>query len=205
MFKNFGSLIALAGLICVLGATNAAAAGAAKEETLTELFAANLVFVTKGTYTGNLGGLGGADAICRTSATDAGLGGNFRAWLSVFFSGPDDTETPTTRFNVLPLGPYFMLNGDIVADNFADLLDGSINSFITISEDGVFVPFPGSVWTGTRTFGSADSDDCDNWTTDSGAVLGRSGTVDEIDSRWTFNTAAIIDCSTPLRLYCFQQ
>jgi hypothetical protein len=43
---------------------------------------ANFVFVTSRAYTGNLGGLAGADAICQTHAAEAGLPGTYVAWLA---------------------------------------------------------------------------------------------------------------------------
>ena len=40
------------------------------------------VFVTSTTYTGNLGGLSGADSKCQARATAANLSGVWKAWLS---------------------------------------------------------------------------------------------------------------------------
>src|SRR5262245_23472284 len=42
----------------------------------------NVAFVTRGVYSGALGGLSGADGICQTAAISAGLPGTFVAWLS---------------------------------------------------------------------------------------------------------------------------
>ena len=36
------------------------------------------------TFTGNLGGVAGADATCNTLAANAGLSGNFKAWLGTW-------------------------------------------------------------------------------------------------------------------------
>ena len=40
------------------------------------------VFVTSANYTGDLGGLVGADSKCQALADSAGLDGNYKAWLS---------------------------------------------------------------------------------------------------------------------------
>jgi hypothetical protein len=46
------------------------------------------VFVTSTVHDGNLGGLAGADAICNSLASDAGLPGTYKAWLSDGFNSP---------------------------------------------------------------------------------------------------------------------
>lgn len=60
------------------------------------------VFVTSQTYTGNLGGLAGADAQCNLLAKAAGLEGSYLAWLS------DATESPSTRFNAYEYNTYVL-------------------------------------------------------------------------------------------------
>jgi len=66
------------------------------------------VFVTLSDYTGDLGGLEGADAICEAEADDAGLTGTYKAWLSDTNVGPDTRFTHSTV-------PSFLLNGYRVA------------------------------------------------------------------------------------------
>src|SRR5205814_1475811 len=41
----------------------------------------NIMFTTNRTFTGNLGGLAGADAKCQAAAAAGGLAGNYRAYL----------------------------------------------------------------------------------------------------------------------------
>ena len=192
MFKTFTSLTALAAAFCVLGA----AAVLADEEILTP----KLVFVTTGAFDGNLGGLIGADEKCQEAADNAGLDGDFQAWLS------DSNDTPTSRFETLALGPYFMLDGRIVAENFADLLDGNLRQPIEITELGV-QQSANEVWTGTVEDGTASVFNCTNWTSSSGAVFGLRGLVGEVDDDWTFRKAfgGKADCEGVRFLYCFQQ
>ena len=122
------------------------------------------VFASSERYDGNLGGLAGADAKCQALADAAEvynprLIGTFKAWLS------DSTAGPATRFTHSPF-PYVLVNGTQVADNWADLTDGSLDSPINVTEQGDTVPtgYPARVWTGTGTNGTASSSNCGNWT-----------------------------------------
>ncbi|MCA9638983.1 MAG: DUF4215 domain-containing protein, partial [Myxococcales bacterium] len=80
---------------------------------------ARRVFVTSTLYQGNLGGLAGADAKCQARAQAAGLPGTFLAWLS------DNTNNPNTRFTK-SMGPYVLVNGTKIANNYTDLTDGTL-------------------------------------------------------------------------------
>lgn len=122
MFRNFTSIVALVATFCVLGPATATADD--------DIFSPKLVFVTSAEFTGNLGGLSGADAICQEAADAAGLDGVFQAWLS------DSVDTPSTRWKTLSLGPYFLLDGGVVAASFGDLVDGTINAEINVTEAG---------------------------------------------------------------------
>ena len=81
-----------------------------------------IVFVSSATFTGAFGGVPVADQTCTDLAAAAGLAGTYRAWLSdaagrspsVTFTGPDV--------------PFVMTSGVRVADDWADLTDGTINN-----------------------------------------------------------------------------
>lgn len=155
-----------------------------------------LVFLTSTGHTGALGGLAGADAICQARATAAGRPGTYRAWLS------DTTGSPSTRFTQ-SAGPYVLVNGTTIANNWADLTDGTLAAPINVTELGTVVGPPIAVFTGTRPNGTADPfDHCQNWTMAAvGAGVG--GSVIDTDARWT--AFALFGCSDMRRLYCFQQ
>ena len=53
------------------------------------------VFVSSQNYTGALGGISGADAICQNCASAAGLTGTFKAWLSTYWNAGPATPIPT--------------------------------------------------------------------------------------------------------------
>lgn len=82
---------------------------------------AKIVFVTSAKATANYNGLPQADTVCQKLATAAGLSGTFRAWLS------NATDSPSTRFTQ-STGPYKLVDGTQIADNWTDLTDGTIDN-----------------------------------------------------------------------------
>ena len=91
--------------------------------------ARRVIFVSSALYTGNLGGLAGADAICNMRAQAAGLPGTYMAWLST----NQANGTPATRFTQ-SAQPYRKVDGVLVANNWADLIDGTLASAIDKTE-----------------------------------------------------------------------
>ncbi len=189
------------------------------------------VFLTSELVSGDLGGLDGADARCQEFATEAGLPGRYRAWLSDF------TGSPSTRFTQSS-SPYFLLDGTVIAQNWADLTDGEIASPISVFEDGTpFTPSSSlldSVWSATKEDGTlalaiGPEFLCDNWTStavqgfigspnasgapETGQIVSTAG--GDVRLGWTRVQAEIIPGTgnfgeaTPgcggARLYCFQQ
>jgi hypothetical protein len=150
------------------------------------------VFVTKRRYPGNLRGLAGADRKCQRRAERAGLGGTWTAWLS------DGTENAIDR---IPDGQYQLVNGTQVADDKADLTDGSLNAAINLNEFGETQP--GFVWTGTEENGTNTGNNCDDWTDNSSESVGDRGVTDARDGDWTKLLAEPAQCSERYRLYCF--
>jgi hypothetical protein len=82
--------------------------------------ARKLVFVTSQAFNGNLGGLAGADAKCQTLARAAGLPGTYKAWLG------NATVSAASRLTHATV-PYTLVNGTVIANDFADLGTGKPN------------------------------------------------------------------------------
>lgn len=155
---------------------------------------ASIVFVTETLHTAELGGTAGADAICRGQATAAGLEGDFVAWLSTIGSSVADRLVQSSD-------PYVLVDGTLIAEDWADLVDGSILARINLDASGT--PRGGDVWTGTlATGGSFTDNDCAGFTSAS-AGFGLCGSTATAASQWTENITPA--CGTSLRLYCFEQ
>ena len=157
--------------------------------------------MTSTTYTGNLGGLAGADAKCQSAADDAGLGGTFKAWMS------DSTTSAAARLSHSPFR-YMRTDGLVVADSWDDLIDNPTNSPlhnpIGADENGSVVP-NNVVWTGTTFSGNTIPGDldCADWTDGTNAVSGRTGRANRVDLGWT--SFATTGCDNTGRLYCLEQ
>ena len=97
-----------------------------------------------------------ADQRCQTLAQQAGLSGSYKSWIS----GRVDTGAGPLPHGVVgrfaqSSGPYVLVNGTKVADNWADLTDGSLDHAIDLTEQGTPVGSEARVWTNTTTGGQA--------------------------------------------------
>ena len=165
--------------------------------------APSTVFVTSSRQGGNLGGIQGADEICQNLADSNGFpAGTYLAWLS------NSTTSPSDRF-VKSNGPYVLKNGTLIANNYDDLTDGTLDFPIVLDETGTEQPPAGlgisarMVWTATKADGTTKSSiNCNEW--NSGATVdGHSGSLIDVGSKWSdlFTNG----CGNSHRLYCFQQ
>jgi hypothetical protein len=157
------------------------------------------VFVTGETFTGNLGGLDGADEKCQHAATLAGLYGTYRAWVS------DSNGSPSTRFTY-PNRNYALVNGALVAKDWADLTSGFLRHAIDLTEVGAFVATEQcTVWTDTDENGTLHDahQECDGWSAVSTALGPISGNVGSIN-HWSTGCSGG-SCAEMKRLYCFEQ
>lgn len=151
-----------------------------------------------------IGGLSGADNLCRQLAQKAGLGANwksYQAWLS------DSHESAGERL-FAGMGRYRRVDGTVVAEDFAQVLSGMLSAPINVDELGQ--PAPGGAWTGTRPDGTAapGTTHCEDWTIDTYTEIeGHYGHCGAVDGNWTFSANPAINptgCDDNLRLYCFE-
>ncbi|MFT4040073.1 MAG: DUF1554 domain-containing protein [Thermomicrobiales bacterium] len=160
------------------------------------------VFVSSSTHTGNLGGLSGADTICQSLATTAGLTGTYKAWLS------DDSQSPSTRF-ATSTGAYALVNGATIASSWADLTDGELAAPVAVTEQGAVLSDNAlRSWTNTLangTRGGVFDVNCNGWTTGAADVSGDGGQVTSASVNWTRFTSGTCNNSSKFHLYCFQQ
>jgi hypothetical protein len=178
--------------------------------------APKLVFVTSQAYSGNLGGLAGADGKCQALASAAGLGGIYKAWLS------DSTSSPATRFTQYPHN-YSQVDGTVVAADWASLTSGALLSPIVHDETGQVATIVGSggtgpggailfgdcaVWNNTKANGTALLPNtgpatavyCNDWSDATPSFVGDSSLYGAFSSQ-----CGATACSALHPLYCFEQ
>lgn len=161
---------------------------------------AKLVFATKQTYSGALGGVAGGNAKCQSAAATAGLTGTYLAWLSDAVG-----NSPAANFT-RSSAPYVLSNGSIIAINWSALLASAttpLTSDFGLDEYGFWPPGL-RVWTGTTAGGLPQNllnYNCDNWS--STAANGYTGEWGSRSALWT--QAGGLPCSSLLPLYCFEQ
>jgi hypothetical protein len=166
------------------------------EELLVGYVPPKVVFRSSSLFSGDLGGLEGADRICQEHAAAGGLEGRFVALIS--------TSEVDARSRV-PYAPGGLARPDgvLVATNADDLFDGAILASINVTEDGTAIAGNTETWTGSNASGSASSS-CNDWTSSSGASLGINGHSGDTDSSWI--RAYLQFCNrTNVALYCVEQ
>jgi hypothetical protein len=146
------------------------------------------VFVTSTTYSGNLGGLHGANAKCQTQASAAGLSGTWIALLSI----PNGEIRKSMPWN---WGRLRRLDGATVANSLADLWDGQIQNPINITENQVNKST--LVWTGIPI--DYYSRNCGDFSIGTASSTSYSGNSD-LTSAWVTSNGS--NCSNLLSLYC---
>jgi hypothetical protein len=168
---------------------------------------ARTIFVTSQTYTGNLGGLDGADAKCATAAASGGLPGasQFKAWLSDAGTNARDHAA----VDVAQGAAYVLPNGVPVAVADVVLLGGKggLSHPVNMTErrEALASDSNGNVWTATNADGGFTGIfllTCGGWTYDAGlpTLPGAIGSAFATDTKWTANGA--LECSNRARLYC---
>jgi hypothetical protein len=163
-----------------------------------------IVFVGSLLHNGAFGGLGAADAFCTGLASQAGLDGLFMAWLSSAQLGP---ATRMVHFG----GPYQLPNGQLIANNWADLIDGTLVHPIDLDESGGIPPASATcqgdvAWTNTKPDGTPLGQlDCLGWTSAALSAMSNAGRWTQSDATWTASDCVSVTCGAPVAVYCFQQ
>jgi hypothetical protein len=171
------------------------------------------VFLSSWVVWADFGGVEGADEACQAMADDAGLDGTFMAWVSSI----DQQAVLADRFTHHD-GPYVLMDGTPIADDWDDLTDGTIAAAIVVDEYGnAPAGFVGGnchggatctqVFTGATAAGGAYNGqhaDCDGWSTTTYLPAFAGGDASATDQGWSL-FAAGLRCDYAARLYCFEQ
>ncbi len=174
-----------------------------------------MVFVTKGSFDGNLGGTAGAAAICQTDADAAGLPGKYRAWLSTTLTYGGDAALQDEPLNTFTHStvPYYEPDGTTeIATNWSTFATASPSTAIAQHANGTTESYSSSpfVWTGTTYSGTYSNDfagDCNSWTDNTGSYGGDGGEpTNNFPTYWTSIAPDSAEaCNVPAHLYCVQQ
>jgi hypothetical protein len=167
---------------------------------------ARRVFVSSATSTGDLGGPAGADILCRDLASSAGLGGDWKAWIS------SAASSPSTRF-VRSTVPYRLVDGTPVAASWDALVSGTLAHPIDRDEHGLLT-LNAEVWTSTKLDGKVEiggfaatpmgPDGCAGFTSAAhGAPYAAVGISNRTDFGWSDYYPQF--CDRQARIYCVEQ
>ncbi len=153
------------------------------------------IFVTSGSWNGNLGGMSGADSKCDAAVAGASLAG---VWVALI------STSQTNAVSRIPVGVQFVrMDAAIIADNLADLFDGTIQNPINLDEHSIIKV--GHVFTGSESDGTVSDncggvETCGDWT--AGAVNGEIGMVSQTNANWV-QSGCFSTCDAELKgLYC---
>ena len=180
-------------------------------------YVARFVFITSGKFTGDLGGLKGADAKCAQAALSGSLSDadNYRAWLSEGGSSALERVLSGGKSDGVP---YALLDGTKIATDAADLVGA-----LSLMQGGIDIDEHKAEVTGTyawtNTTGAGEvylplGADCEQWGSASKAAKGRVGVpAKSVDSpkwefwwmnrHWTSYTQS--QCDVAQHLLCFEQ
>ena len=162
---------------------------------------ARLAFVTSLEYNGNLGGVSGADKHCADRASAASLSGSWMAWIA----DGADASAPATRFSFKAPKGYARTDGTKIADDWADLTDGSLDAPLSRTESGnIANNNEDEAWTNVAASGARKGNShCNNWSSNNSNQSGHRGRWTQTNGQWTdANTGG---CDRTKRLFCFQQ
>lgn len=156
------------------------------------------IFVSSSTHNGNLGGISGADSICASLASSAGLELTYKAFIGdstnkllnrFSLSGSVYNFAGVDRFKVVELG-----------GNLFDADNTSLLQMIEYDENGDSVS--GLVWTGSDSEGQNTLiEDCSNWSSDNGVDEGNVGDNTRT-SGFFLEDAPAQTCDLSYRIYC---
>jgi len=157
-------------------------------------------FVTSMTWTGNLGGIAGADQKCKDAAIAGNLGGsgNWAAWIST-----NGAAAVSAIDRLTSAGPWQMVDGTVIATDKADLTDGLLAAALRRDELNTVVGAGNDrTWTGTRPDGTPAQNDCAKWTAGNGQNGGAVGEANQANGNWS--NLGPETCNNDNRLYCFE-
>ncbi|WP_192484153.1 MULTISPECIES: DUF1554 domain-containing protein [Cysteiniphilum] len=164
---------------------------------------AYFIFTTTQNYSGNLGGIEGANNKCQLEANALGLDGEYKAML------PDTSRSVKDNINYDQTAYYLNLNNEVVAPPNTLFLGGLKNPIAKNTES--------YVWSGFVVYDDVYglSSNCNNWTNDgtsnSPQYFANVANPLATDNSWAAkfdsekHSLQLASCNTPYKLYCVQK
>lgn len=138
-------------------------------------------------------GLAGADALCQARANAVNLEGDFVALMS--------TSVVDARDRI-PDQAYYRVDDMLIANDKADLFDGSIANSISLYENGGVRTTAGAA-TGSNPDGTAHTHTCEDWTNPTSSATFRFGNSGTTNTFWI--SIGQVGCGPIVTaVYCFQ-
>lgn len=157
-----------------------------KEDATCEKRLSKYIFMTTASYTGNLGGLTGADAKCNADAAKPN-GSTYRAHL---YHGTGtiagDTSNLSAAYDYKNTGNAEIISGEHIYSGVP--LGDLINRIDTGSAN---------VWFGNST------DNCTNWTSNSNSIKALTGSAGATWYNW-YRDSDTLACNNLFRIYCVE-
>jgi len=159
-----------------------------------------IAFVSKGSWTPG-GGIGTADALCQSEASNAGLSGSYRALLA------GNGTTAASRFNTGGL-PWRRPDGPAIAPTAAALFSAALHDVALYTAADLTAFFSNNgLWLGAGdplTAGTSSST-CNNWTSSSSSLTITSGRTGRTDTSQLWSMSSSACDSTTGHLICLQE
>jgi len=138
---------------------------------------ADILMYSVGPHNGNLGGRAGADALC-ASQPPSGYA-QTHAFLSV--NNTDEIRNMPANYKIPSDEPIVGTTGDLIANNWNELLTGSLGTSLSTAVTGMIGT---GWWSGSTAAGALNSENCSGWSTDADVQYGRVGLGSEASSWW---------------------
>jgi hypothetical protein len=145
-------------------------------------------------------GVTGADTLCQTEATSAGLANasTFKALLST------TTVAAASRFT-LTSGAYVRPDGIKIADATAIAAGNALDSGIWQNADGTYVAVNDvNVWTGSTTPNVVGTNTCNDWASNSNSFKGAVGESSVTNTTWWKSSFNGDGCVSQHSVYCLE-
>jgi hypothetical protein len=153
-----------------------------------ELGPPHTVFVTSAEVSAGLGGVQGADDLCRRFGEEAGLEGRYRAILV------DSSTTLAERLEVL--GPVENLLGETLAETPEAFFAGDLLAPNSVTENSEALPDAAVAWIGSSNL------NCNDWSVTADDING--GLTFVTNTGWT-QQEANTSCVANVRLQCISE